>query len=273
MVFCLPMRWPVLLALVWCGCTDADYAHTHFRCDDGLSCPPGFSCVAFRCQPDSGGADGAITDAGAGTDLAGPPVCGKASVLKDNFDDNMIHAIWTVDVGGNNVMVQAIGGQAQVTLPSGSPAHGTFVSARRYDLTGSQFFIEMNQIVSTSTHARVFVQAKGDDANLLRIWEEAGTLWFAHVQAGSPLMPSSIPYSISTHRWWQLREQGGVFYFETSDNGVMFTTQASIPTPSFAGAIVIEFGAEAYQPESSPGLVQFDNVNGGGAPPAGDCPP
>src|SRR3990172_2032782 len=72
------MRWSLLLA----GCVGlgvactvrADYGGTGYQCADGVSCPAGYRCEAFRCVAEGGSDAGAGADAGfdAAVDAGGP---------------------------------------------------------------------------------------------------------------------------------------------------------------------------------------------------------
>ncbi len=68
------MRRICALAVALAGCTfSTDYGGTEYRCDDGV-CPPGFLCVAGRCEPQTPPGDAAQLDGPADATLDGPVV-------------------------------------------------------------------------------------------------------------------------------------------------------------------------------------------------------
>lgn len=69
----------------------------------------------------------------------------------------------------------------------------------------------------------------------------------------------SIPFDISAHGWWRLRQQGGTTYWDVSGDGVSYTLLASTtfitdPTLKF------EVGAGSYGSSSNAGLAAFDDA-------------
>jgi hypothetical protein len=262
------MGWNVAcLALALAGCViETDYTGTHFRCEDGKTCPDGFQCVDRICvsNPDLS------VSFDASADLAPlPPACGKTADFRDDFDNGQVASFWTTDTS-NAAATQ--GGQLTITLANqpSSTAQGVYRSIQRTDLTGSRLFIDVIQATNTSSHAEAFLRLRFDANDWIAIAQSNDAL---NLQLGGSSNPAVtvMPYDNVTHRWWQLRESAGTVYFETSVDGVNWTTRGSVATPWFAASVSIEIGAEAAAFESSPGTAQFDNLNGGGSPMAPAC--
>jgi hypothetical protein len=84
-----------------------------------------------------------------------------------------------------------------------------------------------------------------------------------HNSAGTQVTRKMITFNPTTHRYWALEESAGQVRFQTSPDGVSWTTRETQPiTFPFENARVA-LGGGTYKPESSPGTVQFNRLNDG----------
>lgn len=232
-----------MLALAGCFFDDLDFRGTRFRCDDGVTCPAGFSCVAGYCAT----MDAPVVDA--------PPACGKIALFVDNFDNNVIdNPPWNDNAGSIN----EIGGAAVASI-SGSVPVSAYGSFERADLTASSVYVEVLQVT-----AETFLRVQSDDAHFLEIAVKNNSMSFK--QDGTTF-PNSIGYDGVAQRWWRISESGNTVSFDTSDNGTTWMSRATTPTPGYATSVTLQFGARTAQ---STGEAHFENLNGGG-PPSGPC--
>jgi hypothetical protein len=254
------MAWGLAwLALALSGCViEADYTGTHFRCDDGTTCPEGFQCVSGFCEsnPDLS----VPVDAAADLTPVLPPACGKTADYVDNFDGTAPASFWNV-TGASQV-----GGQLTVSLPSQANAmvEGFYRSIQRTDLTGSRLSIEVIQATSTSSQAEAFLRLRFDATNVIEVAQRNNGLYLQQQKVAT--------YDNAAQRWWQLREAAGTIdLYASSDGSSWGTPLGSTPTPPFAASVFIEIGASTPMGEPSPGIAQFDQLNGGGQPMAPSC--
>ena len=235
------------------GCAiHVDYGRTQFMCTDGV-CPDGYQCIDAVCvHPDMSVAPGDMTTP---SDLA---TCGKSGSVSDNFDANVFAGFWREP--SMNAVVQNVGGQVVVTLSSPAPAgaFGELQSVQPVDLASSHVFVKVTQATNTSSRARTFLRLRGDETHWLAIVEDDGML---HAEVGGAVVGTPVAYDNVQQRWWQIREQGGTVYFETSVDGATWMPRATTQT-TFT-SVSIELGADAPIGESSPGSAQLDDLNGG----------
>jgi len=60
-------------------------------------------------------------------------------------------------------------------------------------------------------------------------------------KVGGPQLAATLPWDPDTMGWLQLRETGGVLYFEVSNNGVAFELFHEMPTPFDVGSAEVGF--------------------------------
>lgn len=213
------------------------------------------------------GFDARVAADGAGdapSDSASATACGTTSVLADSFQASAPSSVWYTYANGGGSFSQG-GGELVITLPATTlnASHYTgYVSAWYYDLRGSRIYVEVNQVVSTATHAQSDIQVVGVSGDELAITEEAGMLSAAINVGGARMNVQSIAYDAAQERWWQIREAQGTVYFETSPDGVTFTPFATTPTPAYASIVNVVLEAGAFQTEMNAGSTRFAHLNG-----------
>lgn len=186
----------------------------------------------------------------------------KASSLVDDFDDGVRGRAWGLSWESGGCTLAEPGGRARVTPPPG-PATATcaYATSARYDLADDAVTVEVPVMVNTATTTDAYLAVLVDGDNLLRTVEEAGTLYFQRYVGGTKTNLAFVAYEPALHRWWRIREQGGVVRFQTAPDGVAWTTRAEIATPFPVDAVTVQLAAGTWEPVASPGFVEFDRYN------------
>ena len=153
-----------------------------------------------------------------------------------------------------------------ITLPATTmPAsnYGGLQSVLRYDLRGQRAKVEVPQTVSTATTAETDIQLVSPADDTVSLSEISGNLSAAQYIAGTGSSLHMAPYDPVAERWWAFREDAGTLLFETSPDGVTYTTFYSMPAPAFVAdsAFILESGS--FESVTNGGAGHFDNVNGG----------
>jgi hypothetical protein len=146
-----------------------------------------------------------------------------------------------------------------------------YVSSSLYDYKDDRVFVE---VVKANTQPEgttlLLLAATLDHADGPSIETDAGLLLVRVRIADVIYDRAMLPYDPVAHRWWQIRERAGRTYWETSPDAVAWTTQYDEPSATDTRALVtLAAGYDNFAAAQSDS-VQFDNFNGGGAPPA--CP-
>jgi hypothetical protein len=242
----------IFLGFVSSGCSfDVPIDASSLRCDLDGRCPRGFRCEEGRCvaRPE----DGATT-------------CNGIGLLADDFARDRRDDRWGRVYGANGAAARVEDGRLRVTLPAGQEgaAYAGFVSERFHDLRGAAVSVEVARMVNVASGARMLfqLQAAGseDEAGFE---QQTGRLRFytrvAGVEDGS-----SIAFDPDEQRFWRLREQAGLLFFETSPDGVEWSERRKLRRPFDLSLVRVELGAAVDAPgEAAPGVAEFDDVNGG----------
>jgi hypothetical protein len=118
---------------------------------------------------------------------------------------------------------------------------------------------------NAADEAESFLRVAADSlSRQIRIGNENGLTYYSIRENGSNVVYLDLPYNPSAHRWWRIREGGGMIHWEVSPDGLMWTQLNAAITPSWVDSIEINIGAGTYGTENVPGDFAFDNVN---APP------
>jgi len=150
------------------------------------------------------------------------------------------------------------GGMLEATLlPNGAQSTFTLAAGALQDLRGGRILVEIPQMVDTETDTQsVSMSIRTLDDDLATLRQQSGKLlWLktGETQVGS------ISYSPTMHRWWQIREDGGTIYWESSVDGVSFVELGRIA--SFAGLDRTNVSLRVYGLTTLPGTASFDNFN------------
>jgi hypothetical protein len=214
-----------------------------------------------------------VPDAAPGTPDGGVVVaaCGTPDVLTDDFADGVMADAWG---GGwswadSGTTLAETGGRLRITLAAGvsGDRYAGYGTAQSYDLRGSRASVTLvtPPNPNTGADAMFFARAAGGVAgnDRLEIVLEGGILYFSQRLNGQYVYLADVPFDPATHRHWRLRELAGTVFFETSPDRTAWTAHAQTATPAWAGQARFILSAGTWQSESAPGMVEFDDYNGG----------
>jgi hypothetical protein len=275
----------VLAATTLAGCIDAGV----FRCQSDAACrsaqgagtcePAGYCSYSdSMCMP-TPRRYGELAPAGlAGqcVSAANGAACGGPGVLTDNFDDGVVPGQgWGGAFSNGMANYTETGGHLVITTPSNQLQndYAGYLSDLSYDLHNDAVFVEVLQVPDPSGNADTYLRASADGGNDLTIIEEHGTLSFHQSINGTiTSVTPSIPYDPVQHRWWRIRETGGLSFWETSPDAMTWTVRAQENDPFDVSAMYLQLIAGTYLKEPLTGTSVFDNFNGGAAPTQSWCP-
>lgn len=244
---------PLLLTL--CACTfTADYSGTQYRCAESDACPPGLSCVNDICRVD--GVEGGE--------------CGTLSMAANDFstdidfDDFDWDSHWDF-FETNSGYLSTRDGQLVMEIPSSDSDVGAeFSSEKIFAIAGATTTIEIVERNSQPGTGVYFVitDIEGDHVEL---YEEAGLLYVVYHSSTEETVLDSRPFDSETHRFWRMREQGGVVHFETSPDGSRFVEHATTELREVGAWVSVLIGIWQWNTTTDTTRFVVDNLNNDGA--------
>jgi hypothetical protein len=185
----------------------------------------------------------------------------KAHTLVDNFNDDAQDT--TRWVGSLSERLREVNGRVEVRLmPSAAQSFHNYQSVSTFDLTESEFRVELVRAPFGASGAAAYLQARVDNDNRVQIQIVNGYLNCDLFVAGALTKLARIPYDPVKHRWLRLREQLGTLYWEVSADAEEWRVVASrAPHPITLTAVYALFGGGTLVAVAAPGTVVFDNFN------------
>jgi hypothetical protein len=181
------------------------------------------------------------------------------SSLTDNFDDDSINtAKWAANAWAGTV---AESGSKIVLTPTNNTAYAgcELDSNERYDLTGTSAYVKVSQVANGLNDTEFILYQ--DANNKLNLFQEDGTIYARKVVSGTSTNTASTAYNATTMAWWQIRESGGVTYWEYGSNGTSWTElwhENNPITVTLLQVILSDYETAAVNPA---GAAWFDNFN------------
>ncbi len=186
-----------------------------------------------------------------------PPPNAKTETLTDDFEAALDPAKWVV---GGDGAVGTSGGKLGIIS---TDQYYSITSVDDYDLVDSQIAIELtdNMALGNGTYitSLSFVIDGNNTYVATQIEATGGYLYFVERIDG---VNSTVAISLSPerHRWFRIRTEGSIIYWETSIDGEYWTTRRmqSTTLDLSAGKIKIESGFYGTETDQT---VYLDNFN------------
>ena len=156
--------------------------------------------------------------------------------LYDDFNDGVFPgAKWSV---GGGTWVES-GGTLCATMPD---AFAFIASTSFYSLQQSSAFLEIVSYLNgagASAGTSVFRLQNSDDFVEIRINASTGNVDFRWIENNVVQAVSTITYNSVTMRWLRLRQVAGTVYYETSPDGVTWTTRFTTVAQSWTASVQV----------------------------------
>jgi hypothetical protein len=177
----------------------------------------------------------------------------KTEALIENFSSALDTATkWTV-VGGPTVT------DGELHIPCTSSYH-YIQSQADFDLISSHARFRVLRAPSGTT-SEGGIHLRIDSNNHLSMYVSGADLVFLSRNAGTNSQ-TTVTYNPALHRLWQIREDAGTIYWETSSDGSSWTTQRSRAKDAFDHTdLKVQIWSGYYGTETTPGDFIADSLN------------
>lgn len=197
-----------------------------FLCAESSECPSGMSCVESVCSA-SAGPDGGMQE--------GP--CGTTDQMATSFDGAVRPAWLSEDqYTPNGGTLTFTNGEMVMTVPANTNDARSIVSSyATYDLRGRSLEFEVPLVGGVTTEIGLLDPS---DADVFFGMTEGNMF----IYSKGRYLTRSTPYSAVNHRWWRVREESGVLFFEASPNRTDWTEIGRDASPLNPAYVQLEFG-------------------------------
>ncbi|MCC6558094.1 MAG: hypothetical protein IT372_34535, partial [Polyangiaceae bacterium] len=206
-----------------------------------------------------GGAGGSGGSGGEGGGALLPQAeCGRPSVLTDDFNAGVKASSWRAVVSPGGASSES-GGRLSLTPPPGAQGEAAYRSFHAVNFDEDLIRVEATGL-DTNPAAYAAMSAELGPGRRIAIEQRGTLLWSRLVDVVSD-NSDVTNYDPVQHRFWQIREASGTLTWETSPDGVTWTTRKTAPTPGFAGTVHVALAAGADQPIAAPLGAHFEDFN------------
>jgi hypothetical protein len=210
-------------------------------------------CGRIRFDPLGDGGDGSVT----------APRCNSITRVADDFEAGVLDSgLWGASFAMPGTSFAEAGGDLVLTLANNvAGAYVVCQSSRYYDLRDARVSVEVAQIADVDAAADLVVNFDTD--NSFSVGVTSNMLFAVQDINAVTSQVTSIPFDPVAQRHWAIAEHAGTISFETSSDGVSFTSFATTPTTFDVSLVNVELLAGTDTAIPNPGEVRFAAVNGG----------
>lgn len=185
------------------------------------------------------------------------------SSFSDNFNDNSRSASWETTLSNDGTQVFEQNGQVEITHTAVAQ-YNTLSTVSTYDLTGSNFFVEVTDVGNQSlTSHETQLTAYIDGNNKTWITIINNTVQVYKLVATVQTQLKQVTWDRRQHRWIRIREASGTTFWETSANPTLegWTLLHSVSNPLTITAVKMALVSGCFSNEASATGSKFDNFN------------
>jgi hypothetical protein len=247
------------LAFSLCACGRLGFENTADSLQDAVD---GATAVDGAEAKDANGSIDAQSDAAPNTNAPGCKVGEANGPLTNQYDTGQPAYLTTANRAPAVVRFET-GVLKLIPSPSGRDQGATAFTRDPYSFLNRRIFTEVPSMSNVTKEIDVFFYIFSDTNTdrFLEISQFNGTLSANSWANSARTNFASMPYDPIAHRWWQLHEAAGFVAFETSPDGVEWTTLATTNSPSWYASAHLAF--DLYVPRAVSGVLgeaHFDNT-------------
>lgn len=185
--------------------------------------------------------------------------CGAAVLVEDGFDSGTPGPQFRL-AAASGLTVSETGSHLQVDFAAsvGASTYTEYDSVARYPEEGLCASIEILRIPSGDGNVYMKLATASLD-QVVELFEHGGSIDLRTHAKNKVTILATVPMDLQATRFWRMRQQGGVTYWETSADGATYTTQAQAAFLS-GDPVMLALGAGTFQALSDGGAAWLDSA-------------
>ncbi|MBW2452912.1 MAG: hypothetical protein JRI68_00280 [Deltaproteobacteria bacterium] len=180
--------------------------------------------------------------------------------LEDDFEGDQISLLWDTIADTGTIGVAEGHGFAELS-PNLPDQYLVMLTARQYDLTGCNVWVEVPKVPASDVPAAVSLSVGLSPGNGGLFQVTAGELAVGLVVNQNYEAGTQKSYDLAAHRWWRIRHEDGDLHFETSPDGQQWELLLRSASPAEPSAVTIGFVLQNWDPYDQPVRFEIDNLN------------
>ena len=185
--------------------------------------------------------------------------CGTSVLVQDGFDSGMPGPQFAL-ASASGLTVSETGSHLQIDFAAsvGGNTYTEYDSAVMYPEEGLCASIEILRIPNGDGNVYMKLATASLD-QVVELFEHGGSIDLRTHAKNKVTILASVPMDLAATRFWRLRQQGGITYWETSADGTTYFTQAQAPFLS-GDPVGFVLGAGTFQPLTDGGAAWLDSA-------------
>ncbi len=235
-------RWIVLVAALGCGRSGFEE-----RVPDARG---GSDDAAVDALVD------ATVDATIDATVTGP--CTGTTLVNDPLDDTAAAPLFLAQPITGLTLVEGAGHlDVQFAPTVAANNYANYRSAMTFAAEGLCATIELSQVPTDVASAYVKLRTAQLEVELFSV---DGAIHIRTRQANNLRVERIIPLDLVASRFWQIRVLAGTTYWETSPDGLAYTTHLTLAGFFSAASCQVELGAGTQAAATNAGIARFESV-------------
>lgn len=182
--------------------------------------------------------------------------------LTDDFADGTVDFRQWQEFGFGSVSGGEVAGAYEFTVAAEAGTGGASLFTRaRHSITGDGFVVELADAGGQVTGFQTYpVEFQEDASNRIFMNISNGFIGAWEVVGGVFTDHGFTAYNPTDHRWFRLREDAGITYWEAGPNGLDWGELASAANPIGTDSVILLCQADTFLEMETPKLVVIGHV-------------
>jgi hypothetical protein len=179
----------------------------------------------------------------------------------DPFTSATINTVLWSTITGGAASLDTVNDQVLLAVPTASGGINTFGTTTLFDATGSALYAQVGVAANGNGGTKSIMRLRLDANNAMTMRVESGIFRQVQVSGGTTTTVTLPAYDPHAHRWWRLREVGGVFFADASPDGLNWTNLGSMAYTWDATQVTVRFESQASVTEVAGNATVIAHVN------------